>query len=394
MNSFRTKFLPLADYPIIATITLILIISIFQGTSLYSDVHALAVIVPKTIHTLRYVGIFLFLLYYIVYRPGKKALYIFLAFIVVDMVLKRFTDNHRIFELFFIPFCLCQFVNRKRLYVTLLGTAIVCFLIVSIGHYFGYFQNALVFARKGFGIRYTFGFLHPNTLGLIVLIIAFFYTMMKKSVALVDIALFTGLFLFTYFVPNSMTTTALLFLMTVYLIASYVLTKRNTVIIQTKYKTILFISIVCIIILILSVIYYITYTGFGREFLIKLPGSLWARFVLARNAFIQYGLNWFGTHTPIVKDVSNVVDCAYFFIPLQYGIVLFVLFIALILTIFKMAIFRGEYRYAFILLLVMLYGISEMYIINPMFMPIYAYIFCESDTRDVGYHKVDLRLSS
>ncbi|MGN0902234.1 MAG: hypothetical protein ACI4M9_03020 [Succinivibrio sp.] len=345
MNSFRTKFLPIADYPIIATISLILVISIFQGTRLYSDVHALAVIVPKTVHALRYVGIFLFLLYYFVYRPGKKALYIFLAFVIADIVLKRFTDNHRIFELFFIPFCLCQFVNRKRLYATLLGTALVCFLIVSIGHYLGYFQDSSVFTRNGLDRRYTFGFLHPNTLGLTVLITAIFYILMKKAVALIDFALFTVLFLFTYLVPNSITTTAVLFLMTVYLIASYILTRRNIAITQTKYRTLLFISIVCIIISILSVTYSITYTGFGKEFLIKLPGSLWARFELARNAFIKFGLHWFGTRTPIVQGEWNVVDCAYFYIPLQYGIIQFVLYIGLIMTIFKLAIFKGEYRY-------------------------------------------------
>ena len=131
--------------------------------------------------------------------------------------------------------------------------------------------------------------------------------------------------------------------------------------------------------------YVVAFTEVGKDFLVNLPGSIWARFELGKVAFDRYGLSLFGT--PIVNvfpDPDNnifeyfVVDCAYFYFPINYGLVFFISFLFLfVITIYR-SIKLKEYKFLIVLISMMIYGTSEILIAVPIMMPVYSYIFCKS----------------
>ena len=130
-------------------------------------------------------------------------------------------------------------------------------------------------------------------------------------------------------------------------------------------------------------IYYVSYTETGKDFLLKMPGAIWARFEFGMMAYERYGISFWGT--PIEETIPDatrniteffIVDCSYFFIPINFGIVTYLLYIAAIIFILYKTIFNGEYRYLAVLILFLFYGISENLLTTLLIMPVYAFIFC------------------
>ena len=110
-----------------------------------------------------------------------------------------------------------------------------------------------------------------------------------------------------------------------------------------------------------------------------MPGSIWARFELGYIAYERYGLSLFGTPIESVfpdpeKGITEyfTVDCAYFFILINYGVVTFASYIVFMLILFRKAVFTDNYKSVFILFLLVLYGVSETLIINSFLIPIFV----------------------
>lgn len=384
-EKMKSFFVKISDYPIISLFVLLYLVYFFGATNFFNEHDLLAFVASRIQRYARYIAVLLFFIYYFIYKVDKKYLYYFVCFFLFYLVVKKYTSSHLLFNLFFIPLFLSQFVNKQRLCKVLIIESLICFSIISIGHYFGYFQTES-YSRLG-SIRYTFGFVHPNTLGLIVLVFSFLYVQIKNTVNIKEVAVIIFLIAFLYYIPRSMTPAFLLVLLLCFLVIfSLFKSKINEYFNNRRRKKILFYSVLLIYFAILFFTYFVSFTGFGKEFFLHMPGAIWARFEFGYIAYERYGLSLFGTPIESIfpdpeKGITEyfTVDCAYFFIPINYGVVTFASYIVFMLFMFRKAVLASNYKSIFILLLISLYGISETVIIHLIMVPLFVCALC-SDT--------------
>lgn len=378
----------ISDYPLIYILAIYYVVYFFGATNFFHEYEFLAITASKIQKYLRLVCCVIFLIYFYLYKKEKKQLIYFVLFILYYLFIKKFIRSHLLFDLFFIPLFLSQFINKERLCKVLLIVSIVCFAIIATSHQLGYIHTES-YSRLNL-IRHTFGFVHPNTLGFIVLLFSFLLILRKEKVNIKDIVYIIFLMIFTYLFPRSMTPTFLMILLLCFLclvyfygdaIYKYFSSKRR--------KDILFYYVVFIILATLFITYFISITGFGKEFFLQLPGSINARFELGNIAYERYGLSLFGT--PIIsvfpdpeKNITEyfTVDCAYFYIPINYGLVTFISYLFFILFLIRQAVIKGNFKSVFVLLLIVFYGVSEIVIIFPFLVPIFV-CACSSDKNSV-----------
>lgn len=370
------------DFPIIAVIAVLMVINILSATPLFKDYENLCLYAYKTNYYLRYLCIFLFVFYYVINnKASKNQIYIFITFIVLDFLLKKFANTHLLFELFFIPFCLAQFVRREVLFKFLFYTALIALFTVFLLYYLDILHPELFF--RGDKLRYTFGFSHPNPLGFNVYFVALLFILSNKLNSNISICILIVLGIFNYLIPRSVTSASVIFIFALSLI---LLKSDSFQKLLDRNKKRLYFVVFFFLFATVFLSYLIAFTGIGKHYLLNMPGSIWARFELGKIAFERYGLSLFGTtiveiFPDPVKNITEyfVVDCAYFYLPINYGIIFCLLFFILIIFIIKKSIDQKDYKILFVMLIMILYGVSELLILMPIMMPVYAYIFCKSN---------------
>ena len=316
----------LNDFPIIALIAILYSIHFFEATNLCGN-EFLSSLFSRTDKFLRVLEIFIFFLYCYLYKIEKKYLLFAALFVFVFFIIKSFSYSHLSFHLFFIPLFLSQFVDKKRLCNILLIISVFYLCIIIIGNFFLDFQTEQ-FIRNG-QVRYSLGFSHPNFLGFVVILISFFLILRKEKVSLFDLFFISLSIVFLYYIPRSMTSVILLTLLLCFLFCIYFYKSKIDAFFDNKRRKLLLLYVVVsIFLLTLFFTYYVAFTDFGKNIFLKMPGSIWARFDLGRIAYEKYGLSLFGTPIESIfpdpsKNITEyfVVDCAYFYIPINYGIV-------------------------------------------------------------------------
>ena len=378
LNNTIRKIVSLKDYPIICVFAAIFIICFFRQTTLFSQYEIVPILSAKVLSILRYFCIFLFLVYFCLYKVERKYLYFFIVFIISDYVLKKLSNTHILFELFFLPLCLSKFVRRDKLFKVLFFASFIAFVSVILMNYVGILQSADFF--RDCKTRFALGFVHPNSLGLLLIYTAFLYSLSTEKYSPIFIVTLVFIAIFNWFIPRSVTSALIILFYAFSLVILYFF---KIDIFFNKNKKLLFYIIVSSLIFMILLIYYVSYTETGKEFLLKMPGAIWARFEFGMMAYERYGISFWGT--PIEETIPDatrniteffIVDCSYFFIPINYGIVTYLLYIAAIIFILYKTIFNGEYRYLAVLILFLFYGISENLLTTLLIMPVYAFIFC------------------
>ena len=119
-----------------------------------------------------------------------------------------------------------------------------------------------------------------------------------------------------------------------------------------------------------------------KQYLVNMPGAIWARFELSKMWFDNLGISLFGDFASIkdlaLRKVIVCVDCVYFHLPIYYGYAVYIFYMLVLLYILVRSVLRYEYLLAFIIVLTVIYGVSEKLACLASFMPIYAYLFCSS----------------
>lgn len=377
----KTFLYNLNDSPIIVLIAIMYSIHFFETTNLFNN-EFFSSFFSRTDKFLRVLEIFIFFLYCYLYKKDKKHLLLAVLFFFAFFIIKSFSDSHLSFHLFFIPLFLSQFVDRKRLCSVLLILSVLYLCIIFIGHFLGYFQTEQ-FMRNG-QIRYSLGFVHPNSLGFAVIMLSFLLILRNESVRIIDLVFISLSIVFLYYIPRSMTSVVLLTILLCFLFFIYFYKSKLDAFFDNKRrKILLFYFVVLLFLLTLFFTYFIAFTDFGKNVFLDMPGSIWARFDLGRIAYEKYGLSLFGTQIDSVfpdpsKNITEyfVVDCAYFYIPINYGVVSFLLYLSMIFILFKKASLNGDYIFVFVLMLILLYGVSETCILRPLIVPIFCCAFC------------------
>lgn len=121
------------------------------------------------------------------------------------------------------------------------------------------------------------------------------------------------------------------------------------------------------------------------------------RLALGYNAIQTYGLKLFGQKIKFVgfslfqenSAVYNFVDSSYVKLALEYGIIFLLLVLLAYRIIMKYAMIHEKYYLCWIILFVLVFGISEPRLVNMMFNPFLMLCVTESVERDQSRSKIN-----
>lgn len=378
-NLIRKDFLSKYFLPVIYLGLLVwFVIKAFDNTT-YIFVY------PNLFNFQKHISNFLFYLFVVFYlyqwikcSKRKIELVLFFVFIVFSTISKKFSSNPLVFDLFFVPLFLAKYLDREKfLNTALLG--LLLFFILDLSLYFtGFLPNLEKFYRSSLNIeRMSLGLIHPNHVGFYSMLFCFLYVLKRKHFYVIDYLILIGFSIFCYKIPNSITTTCIILLLAIAcLVDNYLL--KNTL--TRKYNNVLLWSILFVVGFVLFLTYFFTFTGMFKQYLVNMPGEILARFELSKMWFDNLGISLFGDFASIkdlaLRKVIVCVDCVYFHLPIYYGYAVYIFYMLVFLYILVRSVFRFEYLLAFIIVLTVIYGVSEKLACLASFMPIYAYLFC------------------
>ena len=120
-------------------------------------------------------------------------------------------------------------------------------------------------------------------------------------------------------------------------------------------------------------VYYVSLTGEFKEYIVRLPGTMWSRFSLGAEAYAKYGFSLFGQ--PYNPKYTNpgffVVDCTCFYLPVFIGIIPSIVYLLLVYRAIWFSLRNSSFNLLLVQLLIFIYSVSEYIVIYPLFMFIY-----------------------
>lgn len=314
----------------------------------------------------------------------KLNLILCVIFLIAAYFLNKYTKTQLVYDLFFVPLFLCQFLDKKKFYKLVLASFCLLFVIVFVLHFSNYIHDTDNFFRQGGIRRYSLGFIHPNALGFYVVLFCFFYLMQKTTFKFYDYLVFLVLACFCYKVPNSITSASLITLLMVFVFLSNFFLRK-----KMSRRINLVILFICLLLVatVLFFTYYITFTEAFKNYLQSLPGSIWARFELSKKGYDIFGFSLLGKYDEFSEMIVGIVqqhgpkavwlilDCTYFFLPIIHGLIVFLIFLLMLVWSLVRGVLDQKYLYALIIIAIVIYGVSETTIFSPVMMPLFAYTF-------------------
>ena len=343
----------------------------------------------------------LILLWMIVAVKGTIKLYR-LAFFILFMALVGleyyYLRQWLLFDVFFVPVFWGRSFHFERVRQLYLYSYVLTIVILAVFSLLGAF-NTYVFVRGDGRQRYSLGFLHPNLLGVIVLCVCFlFFLRIRKHDTILEYILFPVCAIFLWVVPNSMTNTVLL-LVSWFGILVIDLSKRLCIgkkrWIGKKWQlgfvyTIIGLGIVGI--------FGIIYKGWGREWISRLSGTLYTRFIHGYNGIRMYGISIFGNKNIefigeldilMGKATENqyfALDCLYVYLPVVVGIIPTIVIGCIYAYGIKKCFDRNNIGMLMIMLLFLISAISDSIVISQMCAWIYLWTFSvTTEDRELKY---------
>lgn len=317
----------------------------------------------------------------------KLNLILCVIFLIAAYFLNKYTKTQLVYDLFFIPLFICQFLNKEKFYKYVLVSFCLFFVIELCLYFSGYVHDSDTFFRQNGMRRYALGFIHPNALGFYVMLFCLYSVMLKTSFKFYDYLIFLVLAYFCYKIPNSITSASLIFLLAVFVFLSNIFLRKN---LSKKINYLLLILSLLSVALVLFFTYYITFTEAFKADLQSLPGSIWARFELSKKGYEIFGFSLLGKYDEFIamavsiiqnygpKAMWLILDCTYFYLPIIHGLIVYAIFMFMLIWSFVRGIVDQKYLYALIMFVVVIYGVSETTIFRSVMMPLFAYTFFSS----------------
>lgn len=244
----------------------------------------------------------------------------------------------------------------------LIGVCIVLFYLGIIPEHTNYSPNG--------ELRHSLGFIHPNTLGMMVLTMSFemIYVFRRFEKYVIPIA-----FLLNYVVNQVCLSRTSLLVCTLfiifYIVLKLVAKYDNTRFIIYFLWTIIVFTFTCM--LLASYLY-------GDNLLLKQLDELLSNRIAMGHAYLsEYGINLFGApisellreETRYWKDTS-ILDSAYLRIVIKYGMLAFCLILFIVLKQISKFVYAKDWLIVSLLLAMLIFGITEMTIYNFFLIPV------------------------
>lgn len=381
---FNPKFIDNLIYVLIGFWLIVKLIDFTTISISYQAVYTFQIKISKVFCVL----FFLSYLYKWCYCSKVKLnLILCVLFLIASYLLNKYTKTQLVFDLFFIPLFLCQFLNKEKFYKLVLVSFCLLFVIVLCLYFSNYIHDTDNFFRQGGIRRYSLGFVHPNALGFYVVLFCFFYLMLKTTFKFYDYLVFFTLAYFCYKVPNSITAASLIILLVLCVFLYNIFLRKELS--RNINLAILLVSLLLLATVVFFT-YYITFTEAFKSYLQSLPGSIWARFELSKKGYEIFGFSLLGKYDEFCamivgivqqhgpKAVWLILDCTYFYLPIINGLIVYIIFMLMLIWSFVRGVLDQNYLYALIMFVIVIYGVSETTIFRPVMMPLFAYTFFSS----------------
>ena len=281
----------------------------------------------------------------------------FTVFFIVSYITHKFSGSYFLFDLFFIPIFLSKIVDFNtivKIFFYVIVFAVITAVILDIYE---------VLPQKSFGtrgkfVRYNLGFAHPNSLGLMLMLLGMLFVLKVKKLTFDHLLVLVLLGIICVVVPNSYTSAYVLFMLA-FVLCLIISTQR-----------ILFVTLIVIFISIIVSVYFLSFSDYFKDYLHKLPETLHIRFRFGAEAYIKYGLSIFGQpYSP--KDTYPgyfIVDSTLFYLPVFIGIVPSIIYMLLVSRAVWLSVKCNNFVLLVVQFLIFIYSISEYIVIYPLFM--------------------------
>lgn len=240
--------------------------------------------------------------------------------------------------------------------------------------------------------RYSFGFSHPNGLGrFMFLFCCLFYFIKRTNFTWKHIFLYFCIGLFIYYFPNSVTSALLVWLIAVMMLfqKAYIYQKNKNPLSNPLLRVIGYTVLPALTILMIVVtIMYIN----NVSILENLPTTILARFKMGTQGLQQYGIKLFGNDIKFSGTADAyfhkrtgryfVLDSLFFYLPIKMGIVPTIYFFAIYFYTICNSVKRKDISKIVVLIIFLLYSISECAILSSSTAFLYSFIFINPTNRD------------
>ena len=288
------------------------------------------------------------------------------VFFIVSYITHKFSGSYFLFDLFFIPIFLSKIVDFNTI-VKIFFYVIVIAVITTV-----FLDIYEVLPQKSFGtrgkfVRYNLGFAHPNSLGLMLMLLGMLFVLKVKKFTFDHLLVLVLLGIICVVVPNSYTSAYVLFMLAFVLCLIIRFQNCNLTIANQR---ILLVTLFVVFISIIVSVYFISFSDYFKNFLHKLPETLHFRFRFGAEAYIKYGLSIFGQpYYP--KDTYPgffIVDSTLFYLPVFIGIVPSIIYMLLVSRAVWLSVKYNNFVLLVVQFLIFIYSISEYIVIYPLFM--------------------------
>ena len=308
---------------------------------------------------------------------------------LITIMSYKYTENWIFFDIFFIVICFGDKIDVNKLSKSVFNTILFVLITVSVLNFFGVISDEYVFCRPDGTIRPTLGFSHPNALAgnIFFLLVFYFLKNKEQTYKYMDILIVVFCAIFTYVVPNSITSSFCILIIAWYILMSRInaLNLLRRFFINTK---ILFTIIIFIIIGIILLIYMIALNRTGEALIVNMSGTFYTRFIYGAKALRTYGISIWGQAVnmcnekqlqlvmdPIEKTEYFNLDCLYFYMPIVLGIIPTLYYCFWWIKALKNASIRRDFRYIVFFVIILAYSVSEGTVLNYT-MPLILYGLC------------------
>lgn len=300
-------------------------------------------------------------------KLSLKNCLILLALLFISMISFNITKSTMFLEILLVSFNALGINFTKVVKMDLYIKLFIILFVTSMSR-LGYATSDFIVTRSGEYIRDAYGFYHPNTFGMILMMTFFDFVYLRRNK--IGYKEFILSFLLIIFIRNTCDTRTVIYCIILFMIC---ILFRNMF--KFKNKVLNFIkNNMCLIFLILSIITTLMYME-NYPLAIQLNKILSNRLSLQAFFFNLYDINIIGNKIDFIKTLDN----GYLKIILNYG---------LITTIFLIIIYNLNLRKAtkfkekiliIIYLIILVFSISEstmFYIYNNIFM---IYFLCTKE---------------
>lgn len=253
---------------------------------------------------------------------------------------------------------------------------LVCFVIAM--HFLGYTNDYIIY-RDGLA-RNSMGFSHPNTFGFYIMILCFEYSYLKvkkrSKFNIFDILCFCLLVLVIDTVSDSRSSVFSIIIFLCYLIFGKSIYKK---IANSKVTSIVCSNFFIVCALLSAISTYMLYMNKDIGLFINkiLSGRLFYNIIF----FKKYGISLFGQELLLISTeqakltntASLVLDNSYFHLLLRYGLFYFCMMSEFFRRSFRSIISKNSYELFGIMLILLLYGMTEASIFRIEMCPFLLY---------------------